>query len=102
MKADLILVDLEEVCEDPWISSDLSIAEAFIHRAKGSHVNTVLVGGNVVMEDMWKVSIRKCERAPQRVSIERRESLPIHFRKSNRTTRNGTMDGKIRNTGHTI
>jgi len=57
MKADLILVDLEEVCEDPWISSDLSIAEAFIHRAKGSHVNTVLVGGNVVMEDKTIVTI---------------------------------------------
>jgi cytosine/adenosine deaminase-related metal-dependent hydrolase len=51
MKADAILVDLEEIMEDPWTSTDLSIAEIFIHRAKGAHVNTVIVGGEVVMED---------------------------------------------------
>ena len=51
MKADAILVDLEEIMNDPWISSNLNIAEIFIHRAKGSHVNTVIVGGQVVMED---------------------------------------------------
>lgn len=51
MKADAILVDLEEIMEDPWISPDLNIAEIFIHRAKGVHVNTVMVGGEIVMED---------------------------------------------------
>jgi 5-methylthioadenosine/S-adenosylhomocysteine deaminase len=51
MKADAILVDLEEVMEDPWMSPDLNIAEIFIHRAKGTHVNTVIVGGEVVIED---------------------------------------------------
>jgi len=50
MKADAILVDLKEVTEDPWVSPDLPVAEAFIHRAKGSHVDTVLVDGKVVME----------------------------------------------------
>ena len=51
MKADAILVDLEEIMENPWMSPDLNIAEIFIHRAKGSHVNTAIVGGEVVMED---------------------------------------------------
>jgi cytosine/adenosine deaminase-related metal-dependent hydrolase len=51
MKADAILVDLEEVLEDPFCSNELNIAELFIHRAKGTNVNTVVVGGKVVMED---------------------------------------------------
>ena len=50
-KADAILVDLEEIMDDPFMSPDLNIAEIFIHRAKGIHVNTVIVGGRVVMED---------------------------------------------------
>jgi len=51
MKADAILVDLEEIMEDPWMSPDLNIAEIFIHRAKGMHVNTVFVGGETVVEN---------------------------------------------------
>jgi cytosine/adenosine deaminase-related metal-dependent hydrolase len=51
MKADAILVDLEEIMDDPFMSPALNIAEIFIHRAKGIHVNTVIVGGRVVMED---------------------------------------------------
>jgi len=51
MWADAILVDLEEITEDPWISPDINIAEAFIHRAKGSHVNTSIIDGRIVMED---------------------------------------------------
>jgi len=37
--------------EDPWMSPDINIAEVFIHRAKGVHVNTVIVDRKVVMED---------------------------------------------------
>jgi len=51
MKADAILLDLHEMMEDPWTSPNLNIAEIFIHRAKGTHVNTVIVGGKVIMED---------------------------------------------------
>jgi len=50
MKADAILIDLEEMMEDPWVSPDLNIAEILVHRAKGAHVNTAIVGGEVVME----------------------------------------------------
>jgi 5-methylthioadenosine/S-adenosylhomocysteine deaminase len=51
MKADAILVDLEQIMENPCISDDLNIAEIFIHRARGTDVNTAIVGGNLVMED---------------------------------------------------
>lgn len=51
MKADAILVDLDEILEDPWWSGDLDIAEMFVHRAKGHHVSSVVVGGTVVIED---------------------------------------------------
>jgi 5-methylthioadenosine/S-adenosylhomocysteine deaminase len=51
MKADAILVDLDRALNDPWCTSDLPIAEAFLHRSMGSDVNTVVIGGRVVMED---------------------------------------------------
>ena len=35
----------------------LNIAEIFVHRAKGVHVNTVIVGGKVIMEDRDFVTI---------------------------------------------
>ena len=51
MKADAILVDLNRICEDPWLSPRSDIAEAFIQRALGSDVATVVVGGKVVVQD---------------------------------------------------
>ena len=51
MKADMILVDLDRVLRDPWLTDDLPIAEAFLHRAMGEDVNTAIVGGRVVMQD---------------------------------------------------
>jgi cytosine/adenosine deaminase-related metal-dependent hydrolase len=51
MKADAILVDLDRVLNDPWCTPDLPISEAFLHRAMGADVNTVVIGGRVVMED---------------------------------------------------
>ncbi|MBW2056033.1 MAG: amidohydrolase family protein [Deltaproteobacteria bacterium] len=51
MKGDMILVDLQQIMEDPWVSPELNIAEIFINRAKGVHVNTAIVGGKVIMED---------------------------------------------------
>jgi 5-methylthioadenosine/S-adenosylhomocysteine deaminase len=50
MKADMILVDLDRVLRDPWLTEDLPIAEAFVHRAMGEDVHTAIVGGRVVME----------------------------------------------------
>jgi len=51
MKADMILVDLDRVLRDPWMTDDLPIAEAFVHRAMGEDVDTAIVGGRVVMQD---------------------------------------------------
>src|SRR6266568_6567187 len=51
MKADMILVDLDRVLRDPWMTDDLAIAEAFVHRAMGEDVDTAIVGGRVVMQD---------------------------------------------------
>jgi len=51
MKADMILVDLDRVLRDPWMTDELPIAEAFVHRAMGEDVNTAIVGGRVVMQD---------------------------------------------------
>jgi 5-methylthioadenosine/S-adenosylhomocysteine deaminase len=67
--ADMILVDLGEITgdfggmddgsEEALVSSPRSpdIAELFIHRAKGAHVNTVMIGGKVVMEDRKILSL---------------------------------------------
>jgi cytosine/adenosine deaminase-related metal-dependent hydrolase len=55
MKADAILVDLEGVLEDPWLDPGFDIMEAFLHRARGGDVNTVVVGGQVVIDDRrWR------------------------------------------------
>lgn len=55
LKADAILVDLEGVLEDPWLDPDFDIAEAFLHRARGTDVNTVMVGGRLVIDDRaWR------------------------------------------------
>jgi cytosine/adenosine deaminase-related metal-dependent hydrolase len=52
MKADAILVDLDRVANDPWIDPDLDIVEAFVQRALGPDVATVVIAGKPVMEDV--------------------------------------------------
>jgi 5-methylthioadenosine/S-adenosylhomocysteine deaminase len=51
MKGDAILVDLHRVTHDPWIDPEFDIAEAFVERAMGADVATVVVGGKIVIED---------------------------------------------------
>ena len=50
MKADAVLVDLERVENEPWLDPRSDIIEAFLQRAMGSDVDTVVVGGRVAME----------------------------------------------------
>ena len=57
MKADAILVDLDRVARDPWIDPQFDIADAFVERAMGSDVATVVVGGKVVIEDRRPLTI---------------------------------------------
>lgn len=49
-KADAILVDLKEILEDPWTSPEANLANVIMHRALGRHVDTVVVGGKLIME----------------------------------------------------
>jgi 5-methylthioadenosine/S-adenosylhomocysteine deaminase len=51
MKADAVLVDLDRVENQPWLDPRSDIVEAFVQRAMGTDVDTVVVGGRVVMED---------------------------------------------------
>jgi hypothetical protein len=51
MKGDAILVDLDRVARDPWIDPELDIADAFVERAMGADVATVVVGGKIVIEN---------------------------------------------------
>src|SRR5215472_6351258 len=60
MKGDAILVDLDRVTRDPWIDPGLDVAEAFVERAMGADVATVVVGGKVLIED----------RRPQTIDVD--------------------------------
>jgi 5-methylthioadenosine/S-adenosylhomocysteine deaminase len=57
MKGDAILVDLDRITRDPWIDPEFDIAEAFVERAMGADVATVVVGGKVVIEDHRPLTI---------------------------------------------
>src|SRR6266404_278780 len=49
MKADAVLVDLERVENEPWLDPRSDIVEAFVQRAMGSDVDTVVIGGKLAM-----------------------------------------------------
>jgi 5-methylthioadenosine/S-adenosylhomocysteine deaminase len=51
MKADAVLVDLARVENEPWLDPRSDIAEAFVQRAMGSDVDTVVIGGKVAMRE---------------------------------------------------
>jgi 5-methylthioadenosine/S-adenosylhomocysteine deaminase len=51
MKADAVLVDLDRVENEPWLDPRSDIVEAFVQRAMGSDVDTVVIGGRVAMQD---------------------------------------------------
>jgi 5-methylthioadenosine/S-adenosylhomocysteine deaminase len=57
MQADVILVDLDEILYRPWVSPDCSIANLFVHRALGRHVNTVIIGGDIVMDQREMLTV---------------------------------------------
>ncbi len=51
MKADLLLLDLSRILEDPWVNPCWNIVDSIIHRAKGSDVHSVMVNGEFVLEN---------------------------------------------------
>jgi cytosine/adenosine deaminase-related metal-dependent hydrolase len=50
LKADAVLVDLDRVEHQPWLDPRADIVEAFVQRAMGGDVSTVVVGGRPVLE----------------------------------------------------
>ena len=50
-KADMILIDLKETLESPWADPRLPVTDIFIHRGLGRHVDTVIINGEIVMEN---------------------------------------------------
>jgi cytosine/adenosine deaminase-related metal-dependent hydrolase len=57
MQADAVLVDLQRVENEPWLDPRSDIVEAFVQRALGSDVSTVVVGGKVVMQERTLASL---------------------------------------------
>ena len=51
MLADMILVDLERILNSPWMTENTDILDAFICRGLGADVNSVIIGGQVVMQE---------------------------------------------------
>jgi 5-methylthioadenosine/S-adenosylhomocysteine deaminase len=49
MKGDAILADLDRVARDPWIDPEFDITDAFVERAMGADVATVVIGGKIVL-----------------------------------------------------
>lgn len=51
MAADMILVDMDEILDQPWSAPNSPIPWLFVRRALGRHVNTVIIAGKLVMEE---------------------------------------------------
>ena len=51
MKADAVLVDLDRVENEPWLDPRSDIVEAFVQRALGTDVNTVVIGGRIALQE---------------------------------------------------
>ena len=58
--ADIILVNLQTMTQ-PYLSPDIHMADAFVYRAKGIAVETVIIDGEVVMEDRKHLRFNKEE-----------------------------------------
>jgi len=50
-KADIILIDLDEIENNPWVNPNINILDVFVHRGLGRHVNSVIIDGKLVMKD---------------------------------------------------
>jgi 5-methylthioadenosine/S-adenosylhomocysteine deaminase len=50
MKADIVVMSLKNMVDSPWISPDAKLLNILIHRWKGVDVETVIVGGKIIIE----------------------------------------------------
>ena len=60
-KADMILINLKEIEEFPWSDPETSFLHLLIHRALGRMVDTVIVGGKIIMKDRRMLTIDEDE-----------------------------------------
>lgn len=51
MKADLLLVDLDHIMENPRVSPIINIPDLLICRGKGTDVKTMMVNSNIIIEN---------------------------------------------------
>lgn len=58
--ADVILIDLERITT-PWLASDVDIREILIHSGLARDVNTVIVGGRIVMKERELLTVNEPE-----------------------------------------
>jgi len=72
-QADVVLVDLRAVCA-PYACEDLDPRDLLLYRGKAEHVRTVLVAGEVLMEDRKLVHLDREE-----VIRRLRESIPADY-----------------------
>ena len=57
-RADIVLLNLQNI-EEPYIDPDVSIVDAVVHRGRSIDVDTVLVDGEVVMQDRKLTKVDK-------------------------------------------
>jgi hypothetical protein len=64
----------DRVARDPWIDPEFDIADAFVERAMGADVATVVIGGKIVVENHQPRTIdveglyARCARSVRRAS----------------------------------
>jgi len=58
--ADVILIDLERITT-PWLASDVDIREILVHCGLARDVNTVIVGGSIVMKERELLTVNEPE-----------------------------------------
>jgi len=59
-RADVILVNLEHITE-PYLDPDTNIVDAVIYRGRGLDVDTVIVNGEVIMQNRQLTRVNKAE-----------------------------------------
>lgn len=59
-KADIILINLDRIME-PWMDPRVPLLEAFIHRVRGTDVQTAIIDGKLVMYNREIITINKKE-----------------------------------------
>ena len=57
-RADIVLLNLQNI-EEPYIDPEVSIVDAVVYRGRSMDVDTVLVGGEVVMRDRQLTKVDK-------------------------------------------